>query len=203
MADCLRYPDDDLQERRMNKVRTQLMLCGGTGCHASDVGAFQQALEKELEKARKERGKTQEGNEESVDKAIRKAKEAREVIKRDEDKKNAAMKRQQQENKTEEKGQKQGDDKSHESIEAIIRSIHSHIDSDDKQGLMSSYSKLQSIYKNASKEDKIKIIEIDNRDRAQTWEIAGFISPKIFFSRENNQAYILSLNNLFTSIPLE
>ena len=32
----------------MNKVRTQLMLCGGTGCHASNVGGFQDALEKEL-----------------------------------------------------------------------------------------------------------------------------------------------------------
>ena len=34
----------------MNKVRTQLMLRGGTGCHASGVGDFQQTLEKELDK---------------------------------------------------------------------------------------------------------------------------------------------------------
>ena len=34
----------------MNKVRTQLMLCGGTGCHASGVGKFERALEKELDK---------------------------------------------------------------------------------------------------------------------------------------------------------
>ncbi len=34
----------------MNKVRTQLMLCGGTGCHASGTGEFQLALEKELER---------------------------------------------------------------------------------------------------------------------------------------------------------
>ena len=32
----------------MNKVRTQLMLCGGTGCHASGTGEFQRALEEEL-----------------------------------------------------------------------------------------------------------------------------------------------------------
>jgi NADH-quinone oxidoreductase subunit F/NAD(P)H dehydrogenase (quinone)/NADP-reducing hydrogenase subunit HndC len=34
----------------MNKVRTQLMLCGGTGCLASGTGEFQGALEKELQK---------------------------------------------------------------------------------------------------------------------------------------------------------
>jgi NADH-quinone oxidoreductase subunit F/NAD(P)H dehydrogenase (quinone)/NADP-reducing hydrogenase subunit HndC len=34
----------------MNKVRTQLMLCGGTGCQANDGVAFQQALEKELDR---------------------------------------------------------------------------------------------------------------------------------------------------------
>jgi NADH:ubiquinone oxidoreductase subunit F (NADH-binding)/(2Fe-2S) ferredoxin/NAD-dependent dihydropyrimidine dehydrogenase PreA subunit len=32
----------------MNKVRTQLMLCGGTGCHASGTKGFQEALQKEL-----------------------------------------------------------------------------------------------------------------------------------------------------------
>ncbi len=34
----------------MNKTRIQLMLCGGTGCHANDSKKFQEALEKELEK---------------------------------------------------------------------------------------------------------------------------------------------------------
>jgi NADH:ubiquinone oxidoreductase subunit F (NADH-binding)/(2Fe-2S) ferredoxin/NAD-dependent dihydropyrimidine dehydrogenase PreA subunit len=34
----------------MNKVRTQLMLCSGTGCQASESGAFQDALQKELER---------------------------------------------------------------------------------------------------------------------------------------------------------
>jgi NADH-quinone oxidoreductase subunit F/NAD(P)H dehydrogenase (quinone)/NADP-reducing hydrogenase subunit HndC len=34
----------------MNKVRTQLMLCGGTGCQATESSVFQEALEKELEK---------------------------------------------------------------------------------------------------------------------------------------------------------
>ncbi|MGD8944821.1 MAG: (2Fe-2S) ferredoxin domain-containing protein, partial [Desulfobacterales bacterium] len=34
----------------MNKVRSQLMLCGGTGCHAYESGALQAALQKELER---------------------------------------------------------------------------------------------------------------------------------------------------------
>ena len=34
----------------MNKVRTQLMLCGGTGCHASGTGNFQTALQEELDR---------------------------------------------------------------------------------------------------------------------------------------------------------
>jgi NADH-quinone oxidoreductase subunit F/NAD(P)H dehydrogenase (quinone)/NADP-reducing hydrogenase subunit HndC len=34
----------------MNKVRTQLMLCGGTGCHASGTGEFERALAKELQR---------------------------------------------------------------------------------------------------------------------------------------------------------
>ena len=33
----------------MNKVRTQLMLCGGTGCHATGTQEFQETLQKELE----------------------------------------------------------------------------------------------------------------------------------------------------------
>ncbi len=34
----------------MNKVRTQLMLCGGTGCHASGTGDFKTALQQELDR---------------------------------------------------------------------------------------------------------------------------------------------------------
>jgi NADH-quinone oxidoreductase subunit F/NAD(P)H dehydrogenase (quinone)/NADP-reducing hydrogenase subunit HndC len=34
----------------MNKVRTQLMLCGGTGCHATGTQEFQETLQKELER---------------------------------------------------------------------------------------------------------------------------------------------------------
>ena len=34
----------------MNKVRTQLMLCSGTGCQANGSGVFQEALQKELER---------------------------------------------------------------------------------------------------------------------------------------------------------
>jgi NADH:ubiquinone oxidoreductase subunit E len=33
----------------MNKVRTQLMLCSGTGCHANHSLKFRDALQKELE----------------------------------------------------------------------------------------------------------------------------------------------------------
>ena len=33
----------------MNKVRTQLMLCGGTGCHASGTKKFAEALQQELD----------------------------------------------------------------------------------------------------------------------------------------------------------
>ena len=32
----------------MNKVRTQLMLCGGTGCQAYESGHLQEVLQKEL-----------------------------------------------------------------------------------------------------------------------------------------------------------
>jgi NADH-quinone oxidoreductase subunit F/NAD(P)H dehydrogenase (quinone)/NADP-reducing hydrogenase subunit HndC len=34
----------------MNKVRTQLMLCGGTGCHATGTQEFQETLQKELDR---------------------------------------------------------------------------------------------------------------------------------------------------------
>ena len=34
----------------MNKVRTQLMLCGGTGCHASGTREFQTTLQNELDR---------------------------------------------------------------------------------------------------------------------------------------------------------
>ena len=34
----------------MNKVRTQLMLCSGTGCHASGTRDFLTALQKELDR---------------------------------------------------------------------------------------------------------------------------------------------------------
>jgi NADH:ubiquinone oxidoreductase subunit F (NADH-binding)/(2Fe-2S) ferredoxin len=34
----------------MSKVRTHLMLCGGTGCHASGSGLFRETLQKELER---------------------------------------------------------------------------------------------------------------------------------------------------------
>src|SRR5512137_2037087 len=33
----------------MNKVRTQLMLCSGTGCHANNSLKFRDVLQKELE----------------------------------------------------------------------------------------------------------------------------------------------------------
>jgi NADH-quinone oxidoreductase subunit F/NAD(P)H dehydrogenase (quinone)/NADP-reducing hydrogenase subunit HndC len=34
----------------MNKVRTQLMLCGGTGCQAYESGHLREVLQKELER---------------------------------------------------------------------------------------------------------------------------------------------------------
>lgn len=34
----------------MNKVRTQLMLCGGTGCHATGTREFRETLQKEIER---------------------------------------------------------------------------------------------------------------------------------------------------------
>jgi len=34
----------------MNKVRTQLMLCGGTGCHATGTQEFRETLQKELDR---------------------------------------------------------------------------------------------------------------------------------------------------------
>ena len=111
-------------------------------------------LEKELEKARKEREKPQEGDEEnqgSVADAIRKAKEVKEAAKKNEDKKTG--------DNDDNKDLELENNKSNKDIDAIISEIHSHIDSGDKQSLMLSYSKLQLIYKSASKEDKIKIFQ--------------------------------------------
>lgn len=49
------------------------------------------------------------------------------------------------------------------------------------------------------KEVRIKVIEIDNRDRSQTWNLAGFISPDIYFSTKQKSLFVLSEQRLFIS----
>lgn len=51
-------------------------------------------------------------------------------------------------------------------------------------------------------EDKIKIAEIDDRDRINIVDIAEFENPKIFFNQNNKKLYILSEGNLYASDPL-
>ena len=54
----------------------------------------------------------------------------------------------------------------------------------------------------------LKIVEIDDRDRIQTWDIApttnfgGRNSPEIYFNGSNRKLYILSQGNLFVSEKL-
>lgn len=49
---------------------------------------------------------------------------------------------------------------------------------------------------------KIKVIEIDDRDRAQIWDLAELESPKIFWSQKNKKLFILSKDNFFLSRSL-
>ena len=49
--------------------------------------------------------------------------------------------------------------KSENDIDSTIKELHSHIDSGDRKMLVATYTKLQSIYKTASKEDKVKILQ--------------------------------------------
>lgn len=50
--------------------------------------------------------------------------------------------------------------------------------------------------------DKIEIVEIDDRDRIQTWDTASFPYPEIYFNRNNRKLYVLSEKNLFVSEKL-
>ena len=45
----------------------------------------------------------------------------------------------------------------------------------------------------------IKIIEVDNRDNVQSWELANFSDPKIFFNDFDKKLYVLSENKLYCS----
>jgi len=47
--------------------------------------------------------------------------------------------------------------------------------------------------------NKIKIAEIDDRDRIQTWDLREFQSPKIFFNQKNKKLYLLGEGNLYVS----
>jgi len=50
--------------------------------------------------------------------------------------------------------------------------------------------------------NKIKVAEIDDRDRINMVDIAEFENPKIFFSQKQKKLYILSNGNLYTSETL-
>jgi len=47
--------------------------------------------------------------------------------------------------------------------------------------------------------DNLKIVEIDDRDRIQTWDIASFPNPEIYFNGSDRKLYILSEGNLYSS----
>lgn len=51
-------------------------------------------------------------------------------------------------------------------------------------------------------EDKIKVIEIDNREKSQIWELAKFQNSKIFFREKEKKLYVLSEGKLFSSKSL-
>lgn len=50
--------------------------------------------------------------------------------------------------------------------------------------------------------DAIKIIEIDDRDKIQTWNPANFPEPKIFFNQNDKKLYVLSGGKLYRSDAL-
>lgn len=47
--------------------------------------------------------------------------------------------------------------------------------------------------------NKIKIVETDNRDKVQTWQIAEFENPQIFFAENDKELYVLDKENLSVS----
>lgn len=52
------------------------------------------------------------------------------------------------------------------------------------------------------RETRIKVVETDDRDRAQTWNLAGFSSPELFFSPERKNLFVLTYRRLFFAEPL-
>ncbi|XOB41628.1 MAG: hypothetical protein ACKKMS_02820 [Candidatus Nealsonbacteria bacterium] len=50
--------------------------------------------------------------------------------------------------------------------------------------------------------NKIKIAEIDDRDRIQTWDLTEFQNPKMFFNQKNKKLYLLAEENLYVSEKL-
>jgi hypothetical protein len=61
---------------------------------------------------------------------------------------------------------------------------------------------LNSDYLIFNSQDKIKIIEIDDRDKINIFEIGEFDNPKFFFNQNKKRIYILSGKNLYFSPPL-
>lgn len=51
-------------------------------------------------------------------------------------------------------------------------------------------------------ENKIKIIETDDRDKVQIWQIGEVPNPKIYFNQTDKKLYFLSEQNLYSSDPL-
>jgi len=51
-------------------------------------------------------------------------------------------------------------------------------------------------------EKKVKIAEIDNRDRVNVIEVAEFEKAKIFFNKKDSRLYLLSRGKLYRSSPL-
>ncbi len=50
--------------------------------------------------------------------------------------------------------------------------------------------------------NNLKIVETDERDKVQTWDITNFPNPEIYFNGNNRKLYILSEGNLFASEKL-
>jgi len=51
-------------------------------------------------------------------------------------------------------------------------------------------------------ESKIKIVEIDDRDEIQTWDLSDFKNPEIYFNQKDKKLYIFSGENIFVSEKL-
>ena len=50
--------------------------------------------------------------------------------------------------------------------------------------------------------DKIKVAEIDDRDKIQIWDLSSFKTPEIFWNQNNKELYILSEDNFYKSEKL-